>query len=189
MPAWRIMRVCAALTYVMARERRGGMRGVVWWGHWRRRGEEKSDELMLLHCSSYIHILWSICHVHTLAHAQPPIHSVVVRRNVCRFTYKFMQTQMKRAAHYCVIRSKFSIVLQNLEADMDVTIFLLVISLSTSLWMGISVCMLSSTCITVSTGLMLSCEQTEPLKLRLVIAANPFTLSCDKAVPHYPECV
>lgn len=36
---------------------------------------------------------------------------------------------------------------------------------------------------------MLSCEQAEPPKLRLVIAANPPTLFCDKAVPHYPECV
>lgn len=36
---------------------------------------------------------------------------------------------------------------------------------------------------------MLSCEQAEPPPLRLVIAANPPTLFCDEADPHYPECV
>lgn len=36
---------------------------------------------------------------------------------------------------------------------------------------------------------MLSCQQTEPPELRLVIAANPPTLFSDIADPHYPECV
>lgn len=34
-----------------------------------------------------------------------------------------------------------------------------------------------------------SCEQAEPLELRLVIAVNPPTLFSDNADPHYPECV
>ena len=37
--------------------------------------------------------------------------------------------------------------------------------------------------------LMFSCEQAEPPPLSLVIDADPPTLSCDKADPHYPQCV
>lgn len=44
--------MCAVLTYVMASKRRGEFGGAV-----KEEGEEKSDELMLLHCSSYRHTL------------------------------------------------------------------------------------------------------------------------------------
>lgn len=91
--------------------------------------------------------------MHTFAHAQLPIHSVVVCCNICRLLCRQIHadTDKKTAAHYCITTSKFSIVLQNLEVDMHVTIFLSLISLSTSLLMEISVFVLSSTSISLST--------------------------------------
>lgn len=62
-PAWKIMRVGAALTYVMVSVRRGGQ--------WSRRGRrrEKSDALMLLHCSSSTHSLHAYMLLHRHMHA------------------------------------------------------------------------------------------------------------------------
>lgn len=72
------MRVCAALTYVMASVRGGwdGGRGALKAG----RREEKSDELMLLHCSSSTHSLHLVV-FKLREHAQMHICSVSLMRD------------------------------------------------------------------------------------------------------------
>lgn len=66
--------MCAVLTYVMASKRRGEFGGAV-----KEEGEEKSDELMLLHCSSYRHTLHFVVFFCFLAMCY------------CTCTYAFMQ--------------------------------------------------------------------------------------------------
>lgn len=68
------MSMCAVLTYVMASKRRGEFGGAV-----KEEGEEKSDELMLLHCSSYRHtlhfVVFFLFFSHVLLHMHICIHA------------------------------------------------------------------------------------------------------------------
>lgn len=63
--------MCAVLTYVMASKRRGKFGGAV-----KEEGEEKSDELMLLHCSSYRHTLHFVFFFFFFSH-------VLLRMHIC----------------------------------------------------------------------------------------------------------
>lgn len=89
-------------------------------GYWRRRGgEEKSDELMLLHCSSYIHTL----HLGVLFHVHPLTHALfqVLCANHRLFIYPHwnMREHADNRAHYCISTFFFLLFLQrNLHACM-----------------------------------------------------------------------
>lgn len=164
------MRVCAALTYVMVSVRRGGMEG----GQWSRRGQWREEwwahaaalQLFCTHSLSTL-LLWCICAI-----LSPLI---------------YLHANVYARADKRKRNTQFSVVLQNPKADMQV-LQIFIASLGAFLWMGIGVCTIYlHGCLRRQRRL--SCEQAEPPPLRLVIGANPPTLSRDKADPHYPACV